>query len=162
MANILFQWLFTGLVAVFHPFYVSLIEINHNRQEASVEISVRVFAEDLEKTIQQYNKNRIDILHPKDSAFLDGQINTYLQQKIKLTVNGQPVKLQYIGHELQKESIWCFFEVPNINDMSKLQVDCSLLYDLETSQSNIIHVKSKGADKSRKLEYPARMVVFDF
>jgi hypothetical protein len=162
MANILFQGLIKGLWVLFHPFYISVIEINHNPKEASVEISVRAFAEDLEAILQKYNTAKIDINNPSNKAFLDGQISTYLNQKIKLKVNGQPLSLKYIGHEMQQESVWCFFEVPKINDMSKLEVDCNLLYDFETNQTNILHVKSKGMEKSEKLEYPKRVAVFQF
>jgi hypothetical protein len=162
MANILVKGLITGLWALFHPFYISVIEINHNQKEANVEISIRVFAEDLEAILQKYNTAKIDIDNPPNKAFLDGQIATYLKQKIKLKVNGQAVTPQYIGHEIQKESAWCFFEVPKVTDMSKLEVDCNLLYDFETNQTNILHVKSKGVEKSEKLEYPKRTAVFSF
>ena len=162
MANILFQGLIKGLWVLFHPFYISVIEINHNPKEASVEISVRAFAEDLEAILQKYNTAKIDINNPPNKGFLDGQISTYLNQKIKLKVNGQPLLLKYIGHEMQQESVWCFFEVPKISDMSKLEVDCNLLYDFETNQTNILHVKSKGTEKSEKLAYPKRTAVFQF
>lgn len=162
MANILFQGLISGLMALFHPFYIAVVEINHNQKEANVEISVRAFAEDLETILQKYNTAKIDINNPSNKAFLDGQISTYLNQKIKLKVNGQPLTLQYIGHEIQKESVWCFFEVPKVTDMSKLEVDCNLLYDFETNQTNILHVKSKGVEKSEKLDYPKRTAVFSF
>jgi len=150
------------LLSVLHPFYVSVIEINHNPKEASVEVSVRAFAEDMEKTLQKYTTAKVDVLNPADKALLDKQISIYLSQKIKLKVNGQPVTLHYIGHEIQKESLWSYFEVPKTPDMSKLEVDCSLLYDYERSQSNIIHVKSKGSDKSYKLDYPSNIAVFSF
>jgi hypothetical protein len=162
MVNIMVQWLVTGIVAVMHPFYVSVIEINHNPKEASVEISVRAFAEDMEKILQKYNTAKIDILNPTDKAFLEGQISTYILQKIKINVNGQPITMKYIGHEIQKESVWCFFEVPKVTDVSKLELDCNLLYDFEKNQTNIVHVKSKGTNKSFKLDFPARTAVFNF
>jgi hypothetical protein len=156
------QWMMTGVLAILHPFYISVIEINHNQKEASVEISVRAFAEDIEKTLQKYTPAKVDILHPADKALLDKQISNYLAQKIRLKVNGQPVTMQYVGHEIQKESVWAYFEVPKTPDMSKLEVDCSLLYDYEQSQSNIIHVKSKGSDKSYKLDFPKNIASFVF
>ncbi len=162
MANIMVQWLMTGLVSLLHPFYVSVIEINHNPKEATVEISVRAFAEDIEKTLQKYTNAKVDILNPPDKAFLEKQISTYISQRIKLKVNGQPVTFQYIGHEIQKESVWSYFEVVKIPELSKLEVDCSLLYDFEKNQSNILHVKSKGIKKSYKLDYPANSAGFTF
>jgi hypothetical protein len=162
MANIMVQWFVSGLMAVMHPFFVSVIEINHNPKEASVEISVRIFTEDLEKTLQKYSTTKVDMVHPTDKALLDKQINAYLVQKLKLRINGQPVAMQYIGHELQKESVWTYLEIPKIAEVKKLEVNCGLLFDYEKNQTNIFHVKSKGVEKSYKLDYPANTVSFDF
>jgi hypothetical protein len=162
MVNIMVQWLMTGLVSLIHPFFVSVIEINHNAKEATIEISVRVFTEDFEKTLQKRTTTRLDIIKPPDNAFLDKQIGAYLAEKIKLKVNGQPVAFHYLGHEVQKESVWSYIEVEKISDVKKIEVDCSLLYDFEKAQSNIIHVKNKGTDKSYKLDYPKSSAVFEF
>ncbi|MES2373588.1 MAG: DUF6702 family protein [Bacteroidota bacterium] len=162
MVNIMVQWLMTGFVSLIHPFFVSVIEINHNAKEATVEISVRVFTEDFEKTLQKRTTTRLDIIKPPDNAFLDKQIGAYLAEKIKLKVNGQPVTFHYLGHEVQKESVWSYMEVEKMSDVKKIEVDCSLLYDFEKSQSNIIHVKNKGTDKSYKLDFPKNSAVFDF
>jgi hypothetical protein len=42
------------------------------------------------------------------------------------------------------------------------RLNCSLLYDYEKAQSNIIHVKNGKAEKSYKLDYPKNSAVFDF
>src|SRR6478609_5786240 len=157
MVNIMVQWLMTGIVSLMHPFFVSVIEINHNAKEATVEISVRVFTEDLERTLQKYTTTKLDILKPADNAFLEKQISNYLVQRIKLKVNGQPVTPTYLGHEIQQESVWSYLEIPKTSSLNKLEIDCSLLYDFEKKQSNIFHVKSKGEDKSFKLDYPKKI-----
>ncbi|MBI2273212.1 MAG: hypothetical protein HYU70_05405 [Bacteroidetes bacterium] len=162
MVNILVQWMVTGILALLHPFYVSVIEINHNAKEATAEVSVRIFTEDLEKTIQKYTTTRLDMLKPADAAFLDKQIGNYLTRTIRLKINGQPVTMNYLGHEIQKESVWSYLEIPKITDIKKLEIDCSLLYDFEKLQSNLIHVKSKNEDKSYKLDYPKNYAVFEF
>ena len=162
MVNIMVQWMMTGLLSLIHPFFVSVIEINHNAKDATVEISVRIFTEDLEKTLQKYTPTKVDITNPSDNVFIEKQISNYLLQKLKLKIDGNPVTLTYVGHEIQKESIWCYLEVPKIADMKKLEVNCTLLYDFEKSQSNIFHVKSRNTDKSYKLDYPKNTTVFDF
>jgi hypothetical protein len=156
------QWLLGGLLSVMHPFFVSVIEINHNAKTAEIEVSVRIFSADLEKTLQKNNTARIDILHPADKALLDRQINQYISKNLRLKANGQSVALNYVGHEIQEESIWTYFEVTRIPELKSLAVECTLLYDFEQTQSNIFHVKSKGQDKSYKLDYPKNATVFEF
>ena len=162
MANILIQWLVTATMAIYHPFFVSVIDFNHNTKDASVEISVRVFTDDLEKTIQKNSTSKIDVIKPTDKAVIDKLIVAYIGKTIHLKVNGQTVNTKYIGYEIIKESTWVYFEVEGVKELKKLDIDCNFLYDFEKSQTNIFHVKNKGVEKSYKLENPQRLSSFEF
>lgn len=162
MVNSIFQWISLGIITLMHPFYISVIEINHNTKEASAEISIRIFTQDLETTLQKYSSTKIDIAHPADNALLDKQINNYIQQKLQLKINGQPANIHYLGHEIQMESVWIYAEVPKVAQLKKLEVQCQILFDFQTLQSNIFHVKSNGKEKSYKLDYPKNSTSFDF
>lgn len=162
MANTLVQWLILGTIALVHPFFVSVIEINHNTKEATAEISVRVFTEDLEKTLQKYSSAKIDIYHPANKTVIDKQLTNYIGKNLQLKINGQPVVAKYIGYEIIKESTWSYFEVEGIKEIKKIDIDCSLLYDFEKSQTNIFHIKNKGQEKSKKLDQPQRTISFEF
>ena len=162
MANSMVQWLTMALIALMHPFYVSVIDINHNTKESAVEVSIRIFTPDLEQTLQKYSTTKIDIANPKDKALLDQQISNYITQKIQLKINGQPATLNYVGHEIQMESVWVYAEVPKVTTLKKLDVTCNLLYDFKDLQSNIFHVKANGTEKSYKLDYPKTNTSFDF
>jgi hypothetical protein len=162
MVNSMFQWLSISLIALLHPFYVSVIDINHNTKEETVELSIRIFTQDLEETLQKHSAAKIDMVHPANKAVLDKQINDYIKQKLQLKMNGQTVTMQYVGYEIQLESVWIYFEVPKIKQLKKLDVNCTILYDFQNIQSNIFHVKANGTEKSYKLDYPKNTTVFDF
>jgi hypothetical protein len=162
MVNSWVQWLATTTVALLHPFFVSVIDIQHNAKEASAEISVRVFTDDLEKTIQAYSKEKIDLLKPINKPNTDQVLSAYLLQRIRIKINGQPIKPNYIGFEIIKESTWSYFEATGLKEIKKVEIDCSLLHDYEKNQINIFHVKANGQEKSYKLDYPQRLVSFDF
>jgi hypothetical protein len=162
MANNLFQWLATGLIALLHPLYISMVDINHNAKDKSLEISVRVFTEDLETTLQKQTTTKVDVTHPANKAFIDKLISTYVQKKLQLTVNGKPAPFNYVGYEIQDESVWAYFEIHNVPVLNKLNVNCSLLYDFQDRQMNIIHVKAKGSEKSYKLDNPKTTTEFNF
>jgi hypothetical protein len=81
---------------------------------------------------------------------------------VKIKVNGQTIKPNFLGFENIKESTWSYFEATGISDIKKIEIDCSLLHDFEKNQINIFHIKVKGQDKSYKLDYPERLVHFDF
>ena len=162
MVNIIIQHIILGFIAIFHPFYISVVDILHNPKESAVEISVRIFTEDLEKNLKKYTTQKIDFNNPGDKKVLDKEINHYLSQHLQLIINGQSVKLQYLGFEIQKESIWTYYEVEKIKEINNLEILCSILYDFDKSQSNIFHVKSKGIEKSTKLDNPKNIAIFSF
>ncbi|MCA6440383.1 MAG: DUF6702 family protein [Sediminibacterium sp.] len=162
MVNSWVQWLASAAVALIHPFFVSVIEIQHNPKEASAEISVRIFTDDLEKTLQPYSKEKIDLLKPINKAATDQVLSNYILKTVKIKVNGQTIKPNFLGFENIKESTWSYFEATGISDIKKIEIDCSLLHDFEKNQINIFHIKVKGQDKSYKLDYPERLVHFDF
>lgn len=162
MATIFVQWLLSAGLSFLHPFYVSVIEINHNEKEATAEISIRIFTDDLEKTLQKQSTAKIDIIKPANKTYIDQQLNQYIGKNLQLKINGKPVKFNYIGYEIIRESVWSYFEVEQVKEMNNVDINCSILHDYETSQINLFHVKSKGNQKSYKLDYPHKTTQFSF
>lgn len=162
MVNILVRWLVVATAAILHPFYVSVVEIDQNSKEKSLEVSVRIFTEDFEATLKKYGNTKLDLLHPTDKAATDKLVNTYLQNKLNIKVDGKPVTMQYIGYEQRLESIWVYLEIDNITTLKKVDINCNLLYEFEEKQTNIFHVKANGVEKSYKLDNPKAVVGFEF
>jgi hypothetical protein len=162
MAFLSFKWLFSALLSVMHPFYISVTEINHNAKEKSVEISCKVFAEDLEEILKTTYNRKVDLSNERDQALNDKNIAGYFSHNFNLVLDGKPVKPTYIGFEKEKEAVYCYFEVPNVSSVKKIEMSNSILYDFTDKQINIIHVTVKGNRKSSKLDYPNKQVAFTF
>ena len=162
MATILVKWLATILLGIIHPFFVSMTDINYNGKEKELEISVRIFTDDLENTLRKYHSENIDVLHPTDIRQMNDFVNDYIEKHLQLQVNGSPVQMSFLGYEEQSESIWSYFEVKNINDVQKLNITNSLLHDYNTNQVNMIHAKANDKEYSTKLDYPNTSASFSF
>lgn len=162
MANILFQWLVTAYVGMVHPFYVSMTDINYNDNTKSLEISVRIFTDDLENTLRKYHKEKIDILHPANQEQMNSYVNDYIQQHLQMKVNDKTAALNFIGYEQQSESIWTYFEVINVDKVTKVSITNNLLHDYNTNQINMMHIKVKNQEQSNKLNYPDTFALFSF
>ena len=152
----------TGFSVKEHPFYVTVIEVNHNSKEKNLEISCKIFADDLENTLKKNYKIPLDISHPKDPKQLDKMVNEYCTRHLQLKVDGKPVTLQYVGFEKEAESAWCYFQVPGISTVKKLDATTDLLYEMYDSQISILHASVGGVRKSLKLEYPATQMSFSW
>ncbi len=145
-----------------HPFYVSVTEINHNAQEKTLEISCKFFTDDFEQTIEKANKISLDITTAKDKPNFDKLIPDYIGKHLSVAVGGKAVKLNYIGFEVEKESVYCYFEAPNVPSVKKIDIFNTLLHDFTPEQINIIHVTVNGARQSTKLNVPQSMVSIAF
>ena len=149
-------------IAVMHPFFVSVIDVNHNEKEATIEISVRCFTNDLEKMIAAESKTTIDLSAPNQKNKGDALLKAYLTKRLNLAVNGNKSNLEYLGFEIKKESTWTYFEIKNIKQLSQLNVLCEVLFGINDQQINIFHVSAKGVRKSYELVFPKNTTQFNF
>jgi len=147
---------------VAHPFYISVTEINHNAKAQTLEISCKIFVDDMENVLKQNYKKAVDLTNAQQQAQNDGLISDYVTRHLLITADGKLAKLHYIGFEKESESVYGYFEVTNVPAVKKLQLDNSLLQDLTTDQINIMHVTVNGTRKSYKLDYPQKQASFNF
>lgn len=152
----------TFLIALMHPFYVSVIDINHNNKEASLEISVRTFTTDLENRLEKEYNVKLDLSDPKQKAKAETYINLYVQKRLALTANGTKGNMEFVGFEIQKESTWSYFEIKNVAQLKQLDVFCEILFGIDPSQINILHAKTNGQAKSYELAAPKNKTSFTF
>lgn len=149
-------------LAYFHPFFVSVTEIRHNEKSRSIEISSKMFFDDFEAALENKYRTKIDILKPADRKKVDQLVSDYLSRHLRLTVNGKPVTMNYLGYEIQEDGAWCYLEVPKVSRVSKVEITNDILFDEHESQVNMLHVTVKGERKSTKLDNPEKKVAFSF
>jgi hypothetical protein len=148
------QLLLISWLSLFHPFFVSVTEINHNAKNQSLEISCRIFYDDLERTIEKQYHTKIDILHPADKAKVGQLINDYIKKHLIIKADGKIVALNFIGYEVQEDAAWSYFEVKGISKPKKFEVHDDLLYSEHPEQINMMHITVAGERKSTKLDNP--------
>ncbi len=141
-------------ISAAHPVYLTVTEIEHNATAHTLEISCKFYIEDLETTLRQTTGTKVDLMAPKTDATNDKLINNYVSKHLLLKVNDQNVVLKYIGYELDKEALYAFFEVQQINNLKKISIHQDLLFAQYEEQMGIIHLKAAGKTKSTKLQNP--------
>lgn len=145
-----------------HPFYISVTEINHNGNEKTLEISCKIFTEDLETVLNTTANPKIDISDPKSKEQINKLLTQYLSNHLQLRVNGQAVKMDLLGFEEEKEATWTYLQVSNVASVKTLEVMDSLLYDSYKEQINLLHVTVGGNRKSTRLNNPDSAARFEF
>ena len=131
-----------------HPFYVSICQVNYNEQSQSLEISVKIFADDLIEGLSEEGHNKLYIGEVREDAHTDEYICNYLKKSIRFKVNGKDVEPAFVGKEMEKDVVWSYMEIDNISDLNNIEVNCNLLTDVFSDQSNIIQVNKNGKIKN--------------
>ncbi len=147
---------------IFHPFYVSVTEIKQNPVNHSIEISCRMFYDDLEKALEKQNHVQLDIVKTKDKAQINKLINEYVKKHLLIRADGKLLNLNFIGYEIQEDGAWSYFEVKGINAVKEVQVHDDLLFEQHPEQINMMHVIINNQRKSTKVDNPDADANFKF
>ncbi len=144
----------------FHPYYVTVTEIEHNKKIKTLEISCKIFTDDFEKVLRQNTKTTIDLLNPNDKAKMDKLVSSYIRKHLQMIINGKLIKLEYLGYESEGEAILTYFQGKDISTVTRIDVKDDLLYEYKKEQINLLHVTVNGKRKSTKLNNPESTVSF--
>jgi hypothetical protein len=149
-------------LAGLHPFHVSVIEINHNAADKTLEISCKIFTDDFEKALAKNYKTKVDLINPPVKAAMDSLVKKYLYSHLSIRANGKPVVFDYLGFENDHEAAYGYIEVPDVPSVSRVDISTSIMYDMFDDQMNIFHVIVNGSRKSTRLNYPDKETVLHF
>ena len=105
------QWMMIATLSFFHPHHVSTTTIEFNSVDKSLEISVKLFADDLEKSLTKLNKSKVDVLNKAEYDKSAKLIDQYVSQNLMLEVDGKKVMMNFIGFEEEKGNVLAYFEV---------------------------------------------------
>jgi len=155
------QWMMMAALSFFHPHHVSTTSIELNSADKLLEISVVLFADDLEKSLSKMHKAKVDVLNKAEYDKSAKLINRYITQQLQLEADGKKLVMNFIGFEEEKGNVLAYFEVKEIGGISTLKVENSLLRDTEKRQVNIIQVKAKGKTQTASLKHPETDHLFD-
>lgn len=171
MASSFYKWLLIPVLGIVlssaglpvsHPFHVSVVEINHNATDKTLEISCKIFTDDFEKVLTQNYKTRVDLTNPPDKKAMDSVVKKYIFSHLAVSVDGKPGTFSYLGFEKDAEAVYSYVQLDNVAAVKKVELMNNLMHDLFTDQVNIIHVIVKGERKSTKLDYPATTAKIEF
>lgn len=146
-----------------HPFYVSVTEIAYNEAEKILEISCKVFTDDLEKALVKASAQPVDLYHPKDKPLLERQLAEYLRRHLVIRADNVPLRQEYVGYEIEEQSTYSYLQAPlPAGPPGIISVSNHVFFELFDKQMSIMHVTVRGKRKSIKLDHPKTEAEFDF
>lgn len=125
----------------FHDFHTSIAELNYNPKTEALEISLRVFTDDLERVLTTVNNgNKITLEY--DDKILNPLIELYLKKNFALVSDTKKVKLaQYYGREKESDATWLYFEIIDCKNLRNYTLYNSIFQETFNDQTNVVNIK---------------------
>jgi hypothetical protein len=150
------------LVKAFHPIHVSTTNIEYNKKDSKIEVICTIFTDDFEAALAKQYHDKTDLTRADMHTAMDALIKKYIAANLLIKTGTAPLKLNYIGFEINKEATDVYLESDNVPQVKKVVADVSLLQNLFDDQINIVHIIVGGVRKSEKLDYPDKRVTQEF
>lgn len=145
--SLLFVMLFLCSFSV-HKFYVSVMQIDHVPSKKRVEITSRIFVDDLEKALtKKYNK-KINLTSSRELPDADALIEGYLKEKVKIFINNKPQNITFLARELEGDVLILYTKIAISKKINTFEIYNSLLTEVYQDQQNIVHTNINSNKKS--------------
>lgn len=145
-----------------HPYYLGVTEVKYNDKTQALELSIKLFTNDLETALTKLNGKPIDLINPKNKAETDTMVYRYIGERLRLRPDGKALGYKYIGYEHEADVVWVYLESARIARPKTLDIDNKLLYDFLPQQINIVHTSISGTRHSSKVTNPDYKLSFNF
>jgi hypothetical protein len=129
---------------VAHKFYLSNTSIEFNAETRAIEITSKIFTDDLEHAIEA-QCYRYNSLYPQTPEVYE-LVKKYIGEKLSLQVAGRNVILNFIGYSVDNDMTTLFIE-GNYFDPNQVIVNNTILLELYADQQNIVEVRWNGQSK---------------
>lgn len=140
---LIFLFLFASTVgASAHTFHTSLTRMDYNADEKSVEITIQVFAHDLETALERKAGKRLNLEKTPEIGKI---ILAYLSERFVLkNKNGETKNLQWVGKEQSADAVWLYVETEMPEGLSGAKLENTIFFDLHNDQVNLLTCRFEG------------------
>lgn len=128
-----------------HKFYVSLAEVDYNNETKSLEVALRVFADDLELALTRREHQAVYLDRTQN---IDKFIRAYLQDRFEVRGrDGKTKEIKWVGMESKVDSTWLYFEIPVDGSLDEMQLRNRIFLEQYAEQINTVICKIGGKQR---------------
>ena len=133
---------------VLHKFYVSVTQIDYVPNKKRVEITSRIFIDDLEKALTKKYQKKPNITSSNELPEAEEWIKTYIKEKIKVSINKKPQVIEYLAKEVEGDVLIIYTKIAISKKINTFDIYNALLTEVYTDQQNIVHINVNSNKKS--------------
>ena len=131
-----------------HKFYVSIYQINYDASKKRVEITARLFVDDLNFVLEKTYHKKTNLGTPNQSKDEELLLIDYLSNHIFVSINGSKKKLQFVRTELDTNILICYLKINDIPKIGAFEIQNNAFMEQFDTQQNIIQSSIMGEKNS--------------
>lgn len=131
-----------------HKYYVSLCEIEFIKEKQSIQITLGVFIDDLESTLNKNSGKQLNLGSKIEVGNIDDYYKKYLNEHLQISVNGKNQPYKFIGKEYDGDIVRFYLEINSIKELKSIEVTNNILIQEFDNQKNIVKIKVKNFNKT--------------
>jgi len=124
-----------------HKYYLSLTQIEYKNESRSIQISINVFMDDIEIALNKKYQINLQLTSNQELKNNDDYFKKYLKEKLLLKINDFPKEYNYIGKEYDGDLVYFYLEIENIDEITSLEVENTILTTYFPKQENLLKTK---------------------
>lgn len=125
-----------------HQQRTAVTKVLFNKNTGNLEITHRFYMHDAEHAVQILFDKRADIRNSADTREL---FANYVGKRFAIKpLNGEELKLEPVGHEIERIYFWVYQEVKAPENIKGLTMIHNALRDIWTDQVNTVNVEGRG------------------
>ena len=146
----------------FHDYHTSLTEITYNPKNKSLEVSMRLFTDDLELALTKLNGGKIITLESQ-AQVVEPLLELYIKKNFAIvSANKEVKKINYYGKDKESEATWVYIEILDCAQIKDFKLFNSLLVDLFSDQNNLVNIIYPSEKKTLVFDNKTRMISWPF
>lgn len=130
-----------------HKFYVSVNQIDFVPKKKALEITSRIFIDDIDLALEKKYGKKYYLGTPKETSESVDFLKKYLKEKFAIKVNGQPKEIIFLGKEVEDNVLICYLTIKDVEKVTSLEIKDTILMELY-DQQHIFHTNILGDKKS--------------
>ena len=142
-----FFFLIVTLFFPFHDFHVTHTTFHYNNESKSMEITIKVAIEDLEKSIENKSTKKLgDLSNYQENINSEKLILEYFRNNLTFSLTENTKEFKWVGKETSNNlhDIYLYFEIPNFDkneNIESITIKNTLFLDLYDYQTNIVLIE---------------------
>ena len=131
-----------------HKYYISLTKIDYVKENKTVQITMRFFIDDIEKTLNNRFQKSFELATKNELKKTDNYIALYINQKFHIKINDQEQSYDYLGKEYENDVVYFYLEIVDIKNISTIEVQNKMLFEEFEEQQNFIKLNINNQHKT--------------